>query len=241
MQAMQWAAKSVCGMVVYALLAVVPTPASAATIQVNFTGLDLVYDGSALYDAGSTAGGFADPADADPLISAVFSVDGMPVGSLLTDISADIFIPGLTGIPSGANQFVMPTTSGDPGFFDLLIGTSPLASQFLLVDLGEVEITYDDDLGVAQFLLGAAVSDVFAQNLPFGLVVDEPLTVSFSATVVPGTLTEFSGFIDGFSATGIGEISEQGAAVIPEPAAALLLALGCGALLAQRRRKAGAG
>ena len=98
--------------------------------------MDLVYDGSAIYDAGSTSGGVADPADADPLTSVDFSVDGTPVGTLSSDVSLDAFIPDVTGISSAANTVANMTTPGNPGYFDLLIGTSPLASEFMLVDSG---------------------------------------------------------------------------------------------------------
>jgi hypothetical protein len=211
----------------------IAAPTSAATIEIGFTGLNLVYDGSAIYDAGSTSGGLGNPADADGLTSVDFSVDGVPAGSLSSDVSADIYIPDVTGIPVGPgvdNQ----TTPGNPGFFDLLIGTSPLATQFLLVDLEDVNITYLDVANIVQFTFGAAVSDVFAQNLPFGLVIGDPITVSFSAQVIAGTKTDNGSVITGFSAFGGGEIRGP---QVPEPGTFLLAALGLVATLAGRCRK----
>ena len=217
-----------------ALLAIIAAPASAATIEIGFTGLNLVYDGSAIYDGGSTAGGLADPADADALSSVDFFVDGSLAGSLSSDISADIYIPDVTGIPVGSGVVDNQTTPGNPGFFDLLIGTTPLASEFLLIDLDDVSITYVDVLNIVQFTFGAAVSDVFAQNLPFGLALGDPLTVSFNASVTPGTLTNNGLVITAFGASGSGTI--QGPAV-PEPGTFLLAALGMVATLAGRCRK----
>jgi hypothetical protein len=170
---------------VLAAFSVFASPTLAATIEIGLTGMNLVYDGSAIYDAGSTAGGLADPTDADPLISADFTLDGTLVGSLSSDVSLDVFIPDVTGISAAANTVDVQTTPGNPGFFDLLIGTSPLASQFLLIDLEDVSFTYLDVQNIVQFTFGAAVSDVFAQNLPFGLVIGDPITVSFSAQVGP--------------------------------------------------------
>jgi PEP-CTERM motif len=216
-----------------ALLVMIAAPASAATIEIGFTGLNLVYDGSALYDAGSTSGGLANPADADALTSVDFSVDGIPAGSLSSDVSADIHIPDVTGIPVGPgvdNQ----TTPGNPGFFDLLIGTSPLATQFLLVDLEDVNITYLDVANIVQFTFGAAVSDVFAQNLPFALTIGDPITVSFSAQLITGTKTDNGSVITGFSAFGSGEIRGPN---VPEPGTCLLAALGMVATLTGRCRK----
>jgi hypothetical protein len=223
--------RAACALAAFSLLA---SPALAATIEIGFTGMNLVYDGSAIYDAGSTLGGLADPADADPLSSVDFLLDGALVGSLSSDVSVDVFIPDVTGISTGANAVDAQTTPGNPGFFDLLIGTSPLASQFLLIDLEDVSITYLDVQNIVQFTFGAAVSDVFAQNLPFGLVIDDPLTVSFSAQVVAGTKTDNGSVITGFSASGTGEI--RGPAV-PEPTTCLLAVMGLLATLTTRRRQ----
>jgi hypothetical protein len=215
-----------------ALVAFVAAPLSAATIEIGFTGMDLVYDGSAIYDAGSTAGGFADPADADPLATVDFFVDGVPVVSYSTNVSADVYIPDVTPIPVGPGVTNITTPGTTAGYFDVLLGTSPLASQFMLVDLDEVSITYLDVLGLVQFSFGAAVSDVFAQNLPNGLVMGDPVTVTFSAQVVPGTLTNNGVNVTGFDLFGTGSI--QGPAV-PEPGACLLAAMGLVAGLARRR------
>ena len=219
---------------VLAAFSVIASPTLAATIEIGLTGMNLVYDGSAIYDAGATAGGLANPADADPLITADFTVDGTLVGSLSSDISLDVFIPDVTGIPVGAGVVDVQTTPGNPGFFDLLIGTSPLASQFLLIDLEDVTFTYLDVANIVQFTFGAAVSDVFAQNLPFGLVTGDPITVSFSAQVVPGTKTDNGSMITGFSASGTGEI--RGPAV-PEPTSCILAAIGLLATLTSRNRE----
>jgi hypothetical protein len=208
--------------------------ALAATIDIQFTGADLVYDGTNIYDAGSTAGGVADPADADPITSAVFSVDGTPVGTLLSDIALDIFIPDVTGISAAANTVDVQTTPGNPGFFDLLIGSGSPAAQYLQVDLEDVTITYIDVLNVVQFTFGAAVSDTFAQNLPFGLVFDEPISVSFSAPIVAGTLTDNGTDITGFEASGSGEF--RGPAV-PEPTAICLAMIGGLACFGLRRNR----
>lgn len=213
---------------VFALLA---APLSAATIEIGFTGLDLVYDGSAIYDAGSTSGGTADPGDADPLATIDIFVDGSPVASYSSDVSTDVFIPDVSPIPVGSGVTNI-TTVGNPGYFDVLIGTSPLASEFILVDLDEVSITYLDVSGIVQFTFGAAVSDVFAQNLPLGLVVGQPVTVTFSAQVVPGTLTNDGTNVTGFDLFGTGSI--QGP-LVPEPSSCLLAGMALMVCAARRR------
>lgn len=212
-------------------LVLVAAPAAAAAISIEFTGMDLVYDGSALYDAGSTAGGTADPAEGDPLSSVEFSVDGTSVGSITNNVSLDVYIPGITGIPSApgtVHNLVAPAG----GRFDLLVGTSPTASEYLLIDMGEVNVTYVDVANTVQFTFGAAISDLFVQNLPFGLIIGDPITVSFSAQVMPGTRTESGGVVTGFRAGGTGQLNGP---LVPEPATCMLAAFGLVALAVRRK------
>ncbi len=209
-------------------------PASAGVL-ISFTGLDLVYDGSSIRDAGAPLGGFADPADADPLGSVDFFFNNMVVAGFSANISIDVFIPGVTNIPfvqNSAHNIVTPGNS--PGFIDLLIGTSPLASEFLLLRVEQVSLTFLDIAGQAQFLFSGAVASIDAQNLPFGLQLLEPAVVSFSVQIDPGSLTTADGFVTGFTASGTGEISQAG--VIPTPGPAVALTLLSAAAIARRRR-----
>jgi hypothetical protein len=226
--------KALSGALAIFALVVFSVSATAATISINFTGMNLVYDGSAIYDAGDNAGGNLDPAEADPLASADFFVDGGLVGSITSDLSLDVFIPDVTGISSAANTVDVQTTPGNPGFFDLLIGTTPLASEYLAIDLDEVTVTYIDVANIVQFTFGAAVSDSASQNLPFGLAVGTPVTVSFSAQITPGTRTTSLGVVTGFAASGTGEITGP---QVPEPAAGLLFVLGTLATAVTARRR----
>lgn len=217
-----------------AALAVGVTPASAGVLM-SFTGLNLVYDGSSIRDAGSPVGGFADPADADPLGSVDFFFNNMAVAGFSANISLDVFIPGVTNIPFVQNSAHNIVTTGDsPGFIDLLIGTSPLASEFLLLRVEQVSLTFLDIAGQAQFLFSGAVASIDGQNLPFGLELHEPAVVSFSVQIDPGSLTTADGFVTGFTASGTGEISQG--AVIPAPGPAAALTLLGAAAIARRRR-----
>lgn len=220
---------AICGAVSVALSAAT----ARAGIIIEFTGLNLVYNGSSLSDAKSLAGGLANPADADPLASVDVFLDGTLIGSLGNDIALDAYIPDVVNIPDGPNAVYNLTTPGNPGFFDLLIGTSPLASQFLLLDVSAMNIAFIDVSGVAQFTFGAAVTSAGSQNLPFGLEIGDPITVSFSAQIDPGTRTSAAGFVTGFDASGTGEI---GGPLIPEPASGLLLLAG-GLFAAGLRRR----
>jgi hypothetical protein len=215
-----------------AILALIAAPLSAATIEIGFTGLDLAYDGSAIYDAGSTNGGNGDPADADPLATVDIFVDGSPVANFTTNIAADVYIPDVTPIPVGAGVTNITTPGTTLGYFDVLFGTGSPVSEFILVDLDEVNITYLDVAGIVQFTFGAAVSDVFAQSLPLGYVMGDPVTVTFSAQVVPGSLTSSGNTVTGFDLFGTGSI--QGP-LVPEPGTCLLAAMGLMAGVIRRR------
>lgn len=218
-----------------AALLLCAVPASAATIQIGFTGMNLRYDGSTIYDAGSSSGGVGDPADADPLATIDFFVDSTQVGSLNSDISVDVRIPDVLNIPSAPNTVYNQTTVGNPGHFDLLIGTTPLAAEYLQLDLNNVTVTYFDVSGLVQFTFGAAVAASNAQNLPFSLEVGDPITLSFSAQVDAGSKTSAGGFITGFRATGTGEIRGE---AIPEPSSLALAGIAAVAIpVALRRRR----
>lgn len=199
---------------------VLPAASTFGDVQIQFTGMDIVYDGSSFYDAGSTSGGLGNPADADSLASVDFFVNGGHVGSITSDVSLDLFIPDVSNIPSASGTVFNITTPGNPGFMDLLIGTSPLASEFLRVDLTSVNVTYVDVANLAHFTFAASISPTSAQNLPFGLSISGPVTVSFSAQVDHASLTSAGGFITGFNAAGTGEFK-----AVPAPGAAAVLAI----------------
>ncbi|MEM1208575.1 MAG: hypothetical protein AAGI54_04845 [Planctomycetota bacterium] len=188
--------------------AVSPT-ASASVIEIAFQFLDLEYDGVSL----TTAGGM------DELDAVTFRVDGVAVGTITTDVFADISIP--VSIPAPSSIPGSSTATSGFGDFDLFFG-----SDALFLDVDAVEITYFDS-GTVQFVFGAEVgATVDSQSLPFGLALEDPVEVSFSAQLDSGDFT-------GFTASGTGEV--QG---IPEPSAMLLALAALGVAVAPTRRRA---
>ena len=208
------------------------TQAYSSTLSIEFLGMDVVYDGFAIYDAGSPAGGSGDPADADPLTAVSFEVDGSLAGPIIsTDVAIDISILELE-LPVPASIPGISSDTGVSGIFDLLIGPGPDAFA-LALDVGEVTVTFFDS-GVAQFVFGAEVtSDIFDQDLPYGLIMGTPVEVSFSANIDEGTYFDDGDFITGFEASGTGEMTGP---LIPEPTTLAMALAGVIGLFSHRRR-----
>ncbi len=205
----------------------VPSAASAATLQIQFTGLDLVYDGHDIFDAGDRLGGNGDPAEADPLIGMDFLLDGVLVGHRSSNIYVDMAIIGIENLPVAGGA----VTSSFGGFFDLLTGP---AGWGLGLTFDTFQAFYTGG-GISVVGAGTA-SEIFAQNLPFHLEIGSPIVLAFSVNHLQNVTTQ-NGFLTGFTANGTGEIVGQATAV-PEPATLLLFGSGLLGLASARRRRA---
>lgn len=175
--------------------------ANADIIEIQFTGLNLIYDGTDITD---------DSAGADELTSVVITEGGVPTaGSPIgTDISIDLEIPDVPSI-SVLGDSVVSATGGS-------LSLSLPGGDFLDLDLSEVTVTYVDG-GFAQFAFGGSIAAIAGQSLPEGLILGAPTSVSFSSTLDSSTDDGVS--LLSFTALGSGEI--EGAA-IPEPGTAVL-------------------
>jgi len=196
--------------------------ASASTIEIQFTGLDMIYDGSTITDAG----GSSDPAGADSLDTVTYMVDGSALGTDLADIQVDVELGPIVGVPVTGGTV---STGPDSGGFELLI-----PSIGLDLDLNEVSLTYTP-FGHSDLVFAGSLATVSQQNLPFGLTIGDPVTVSFSARIDPSSISHDGTHITGFSASGTGEVSGQ-LAPAPEPSSLALLATGALGLLLRIRR-----
>jgi len=213
------------------------TPASAAVLQIQMTGMNLSYTGGAtggvLCDATSCLGGSGIAAQSDPIITANFLVDGVLVGTLNSNIWLDVYIDVNTGLADNGGNTVA-TTGGAGGtgldIFDLV--TAPvLAGWGLALNLGSGALLFSDNL--LSFTGIASVAAIFAQALPFGLVIDDPVIVTYSANITASTTA--GGFYTSFSAAGTPDIIGQQA--VPEPASILLLGSGLAFAARQVRRR----
>jgi hypothetical protein len=198
-------------------------------VEIQFTGLDLTYDGTDIVDATDPVGGSGDPAEADPLTTMVFLVNGSLVGTLTDDIFADVLVQDVLNIPDTGG---VVTSGGNGGAFGFDLLTS-LAGWGISLDIDKVKVYYTGD-EVAIAAAGVA-TQIGYQDLPFDIVLDGAKTVSIVASSTNlSNLTASGGYLTGFDASGTGSVK---GVFIPEPATLGLVALGgLGAFLRRKRQ-----
>lgn len=193
--------------------------AQASTIEIQFTGVDVVYDGSTVRDA--------NPAGADPLSAVVVEVDGSssPSSPFVSDISLDFEIPSVIDIDASGDNVVALGGS-------LTLNLSP--TEFVSLDLISTTVTFIEFGGFAQFAFTGSVASVAMQSLPDGLIIGEPIDVSLSTQI--SSLADDGVNLTSFAGRGTGEVTGL---FIPEPSAMALLALGGFAFSNARRARRG--
>ena len=196
------------------IIAFLVQAAPASTIEIQFSGLDIVYDGASIVDAGTPA---------DDLTTMTFSVNNTPAGPpLVSDIAADINFGPVSGIPATGGAV---HTGPDSGSFSLLTPDIGLA-----LDLDGVTVIYVP-VGSVDFIFAGTLAEIAGQSLPYGLTMGEPVIISFSTQVIPGTTSTSNDgkYITGFEASGTGEVRGR---LVPEPSTLALLAMGAFGMVA---------
>ena len=208
---------SCCVLVALSLLS---ATASAETMVIQYTGLNLTYDGSTI----STVGVY------DPLESVDFFVDDAKMLSYDapadSPLSIDLIVPGVFNLAVGGDTVV----SNAGGYLDLLLP----GGDYLTLTLGQSEVHYVAIQSLQlYFLLAAGSADVVQQLLPVGGFAGD-IAVSFSTQVVGATLTDDGTNVTGFLSAGTGEIRGT---MVPEPTSVALLVSGLLACFAVLRRR----
>jgi hypothetical protein len=217
---------------ILALCGIVAAPASGSVLEVQFSGMDLVYNGTDLFDTGaSNVVGTGTFAQADPLLTMSFLVDGVQQGTTLnTNIAIDTFIKGLSGIPAAGGSVV---TSGNGNAFGLdLLTKTTTPGWGLALNIDKFSFFYSGNK-VAIATSGQSTA-LWSQALPFGLAFDpsQPISIVLSSANLTNVTTA-NGLVTGFRAAGTGNISGT---LLPEPTTMLLLALSGMALVRRRTR-----
>jgi len=208
--------------------------AAGSTIEIQLAGLDIEYDGLTVQDAGGSNpadAGSSVSVDADSLDTVNYLVDGELVGSFNrfdSSLYADFEFVPVEDIPVDGGTIHTGLTSGH---FDLLIPDIGLD-----LDLNDAWVIYTPvpNTSVA-FVFAGSIATISDQNLPLGLVIGDPVQVSFSTQVEPETVTHDpqNEYVTGFSASGTGEITGQ---LIPEPSTLILLAIATLGFVVRRKR-----
>jgi hypothetical protein len=208
--------------------------AQAEIIQIHVTGLNFTFGGGQIYDTPNAVGGNQVITQADPVETIDFFKDDVFVGRLNTDVYADLLIDKVPLLPKSGGVVTTGSTGGTFGF-DLLQGGSS-TTQLLGLTFDSLDVFYSKSKVV---FVGGDVQQLTAQNLPFGLVLDNDTTLSISissSNLTSLTYTADNQSVTGFQAFGTGDVSGTGH-VVPEPSTLILLGMGVLGLVFLRRRK----
>jgi hypothetical protein len=207
--------------IIVALLLAASPVASAATLEIQFTGLDLFYDGNNVFDNGvhnTVRNG--NPAQADALTSIQFFLDNSLVHTISSDVFADLYITNMGAMPA-AGGLLTSTGNGNTFGIDLLTSNNN-PGWGLAMNIDTMQMFYTGSR-IAISISGLATS-IPVQILPLGLAFDpnEPLTIVMSSANLSGVTTS-GGYVTAMHAAGTGNVA---GVLVPEPGSMALLAIG---------------
>lgn len=215
----------------FAAVALMAPLASAGMIEINMAGTNLTYTDA---DAGGGGlGTLVSTGGTDALQAVGFSEDLAPLGVFSSPPDSLSFSLNVTDVPSIAvppsNGSTMVTAPAG-GTFDLTVN----ANSILSLSLESVQVIYTNiEVGSfkANVWFTGSVGSISGQDLPFGIEIGEPVTLSF--TVQPISQVASGGYLTSFVGGGSGTISAER---IPEPSSLLIAGLGLLAVAGVRAR-----
>ena len=216
------------------LLTIFSAGALGETIEIEFIGLDLEYDGTDVYDAGGPAAfrDTDDAGDADPLTIVSFTKDDVLKG-YDSGYYVDVLIKDVFNIPAGGLGGAASSTGNSDDFgFDIF---DPVNDWSLRLNINDFGVAYARHplIGDLAIVVTGAVSSIEGQNLPHDLSIGTPVTIVVSSANF--TVESAGGFLTKFKSSGTGSI-----VAVPEPstlAGLLMAALAIVACTCVRRRR----